>query len=422
MPSLDLYLHDKLVGVVTPAPRARTRVNLEVDGGYKQEILLSESFATIAGRRPPSDELSNFLGGYVPEGNHRERMAAKRHIDKDDLFALLREFGGSIAGAVTLRQPDEPLDYQPTYETLDDRALAAKLRQAVRDSDQGIPDDSRSTLPGYQPKVLVAQFDGQWAYPHGRAHSTHILKPQVPSRPSRIFDEHYSHMLTRRIGLSSYGSEIRKAGRITYLAIERFDRAIEGDQVRLYHQEDLAQALGLDWQDTDVKFQDPDWPGDPRRATARRIGELLGTIPGGDAAVDLWVRQLTYRVAIGDIDAHAKNVALLHLAGGTQLSQVYDAVPNLFQEGLVKWDIALAIDGQFDHRKMSVERLLAEIASWGAIPERRAQAAITETLVALDAAVTATTPSKGVSSGMVEQLQWSVQRLIAGSEISDRKR
>ncbi|MDT5025095.1 MAG: serine/threonine-protein kinase HipA [Micromonosporaceae bacterium] len=422
MLSLDLYLHDQRVGAVTPTPRDRTRVILDVDREYMPEVLLSESFATIAGRRPPSDELSNFLGGYVPEGNHRERMAAKRRIDKEDLFALLREFGGSIAGAVTLRRPDEPLDYRPAYEALDNRPLAAKLRQAVEDSDQGIPDDSRSTLPGYQPKVLVAQFDGQWVYPHGRAHSTHILKPQVPSRPSRIFDEHYSHLLTRRIGLSSYGTEIRKAGRMTYLAIERFDRAVDGGHVRLHHQEDLAQALGLDWRDTDMKFQEPDWPGDPKRATARRIGELLGTIPGGDAAVELWVRQLTYRVAIGDIDAHAKNISLLHLPGGTQLSQVYDALPNLFQDGLVKRDFALAIDGLFDHRKMSVERLLAEVASWGVIPERRARAAVTETLTALDDAITDTTPPKGASPGMVEQLLWNVQRLIEGSEISERKR
>ena len=422
MLGLDLYLHDRRVGAVAPMPRDRTRVTLDVDPGYKQEILLSESFATIAGRRPPTDELSNFLGGYVPEGNHRERMAAKRRIDKEDLFALLREFGGSIAGAVTLRRSDEPLDYRPAYETLDDRALAAKLRQALEDSDQGIPDDSRSTLPGYQPKVLVAQFDGQWAYPHGRAHSTHILKPQVPSRPSRIFDEHYSHLLTRRIGLSSYESEIRKAGRMTYLAIERFDRAIDGGQVRLHHQEDLAQALGLDWRDTDVKFQEPDWPGDPKRATTRRVGELLGTIPGGDAAVELWIRQLTYRVAIGDIAAHAKNIALLHLPGGTHLSQVYDALPNLFQEGLVKRDMALAIDGLFDHRKLSVARLLAEIASWGVIPERRARVAVTETLTALDDAIIDITPPKGASPGMTEQLRWNVQRLMGGSEISERKR
>lgn len=422
MASLELFLHDQHIGTVTPDARDRTRVSLSIDREYKQGILLSEAFATLAGRKPPVDAVSNFLGGYVPEGNHRDRMAAKRRIEKDDLFALLNEFGGSIAGAMTLQRADEDVGFRPAYEPLGDRALAVKLTQALEDSDQGAADDSRSTLPGYQPKVLLAQFDGQWFYPHGRAHSTHILKPQVPSRPNRIVDEHYSHLLTQHLGLSNYRSEIRKAERITYLAIERFDRLIDGDTVRLHHQEDLAQALGLDWRDTDVKFQQPEWPTDPKCATARRIGELLGSIPGGDAAVEGWIRRLTYAVAIGDNDAHAKNVALMHLATGTELAQVYDALPNLFQNGLVKWDLALAIDGQFDHRRMSVERILAEVASWGVISDQRATAVVAKTLTMLTDAIEAIEPPKDVSPGMVERLQWNVRRLSSGNEVSAPKR
>ncbi|WP_206447648.1 type II toxin-antitoxin system HipA family toxin [Agrococcus sp. KRD186] len=422
MASLDLFLHDLRVGSISPVARDRTRVALTVDRDYDAAVLLSEAFAPLAGRRSPVDAVTNFLGGYVPEGNHRERMAAKRRIDKDDLFALLREFGGSIAGAVTLRAPDEDPRYRPEYDALDDRALAAKLKQALDDSDQGIPDDSRSTLPGYQPKVLVAQFDSGWLEPHGRAHSTHILKPQVASRPNRIFDEHYSHLLTQRLGLSTYASEIRTAGRMTYLAIERFDRTVEDGAVRLHHQEDLAQALGLDWRDTDVKFQSPDWPADPKRATARRIGELLGSIPGGDAAIERWIEQLTYTVAIGDNDAHAKNVALMHEPSGTELAQIYDALPSLFQQDRVHWDLALAIDGQFDHRRVSAERILAEVRSWDVISERRAASIVGRVIADLQLAIGDVTPPAGVSPGMVERLHWSVDRLAAGDEISEPKR
>ena len=93
------------------------------------------------------------------------KVPAVVRVDKDDLFALLREFGGSIAGAVTLREPGELKAYRPDYEPLDDRTLAKRLKQALEDSDQAITDDSRSTLPGYQPKVLVARIDGHWGYP-----------------------------------------------------------------------------------------------------------------------------------------------------------------------------------------------------------------------------------------------------------------
>lgn len=419
MPALDLYLHDKHVGIIEPAPRDKTLVELRVDEGYQQSVLLSESFATLPGRRPAPTALSNFLGGYVPEGNHRERMAAKRRVDRDDLFALLSEFGGSIAGAVSLRRQDEAAQHTPIYEAMDDLTLATRLKQALEDSDQGIPDDSRSTLPGYQPKVLAALFDGQWAYPHGRAHSTHILKPQVPSRPTRIFDEHYSHLITQHMGLSIYDSQIHTAGETTYLAIERFDRTIDRSEVLLHHQEDLAQALGLDWRDTDVKFQEPNWPADPKRATASSIGKLLGSLPGGSVAVESWVRQFTYNVAIGNNDAHAKNVALLHLPHGTELTQIYDALPNLFQEGLIKWDLALAIGGQFDQRRISVELLLTEIASWGVIAPARASEVVRETLTRLEGALDVVTPPAGVSPGMIERIRRSTTRLLAGAEISD---
>lgn len=362
------------------------------------------------------------MGGYVPEGNHRVQMAAKRRIDEGDLFALLAEFGGSIAGAVTLRREDESSETRPHYEPMSESQLEAKLTQAITESDQGLPDDSRSTLPGYQPKVLVARHGEGWAYPHGRAHSTFILKPQVPARPARLVDEYYSHLLTRHMGLSTFSSELRTAGRTLYLAIERFDREVVGDTVYLRHQEDLAQALNLDWRNSDVKFHDPAWPTHPKRATARAIGELLGTVPGATELVERWLRQLTYHVAIGNNDAHAKNVALLHLSTGTELTQVYDAVPNLFQDGLISWDMALAINGVFDHRRLSVERLLDEATSWGVITQRRAELVVGDTVRALDAAIASTTPPQGVSPGMVERLNWNVRRLLAGAEISEPKR
>lgn len=278
----------------------------------------------------------------------------------------------------------------PDFEALTGRKLSGKLKQALEDSDQGIVDDSRSTLPGYQPKVL--------------------------------FDEHYSHLLAQHVGLSSYRSEIRKAGRMTCLAIERFDRELVGGQVRLHHQEDLAQALGLNSTDTNVKFQAPEWPTDKRRASARRIGELLGSIPSSDAALAQWLRQLTFHIAVGNNDAHAKNVALMHLQTGTELSQLYDAVPNLFQEGLIKFDLALALGGIFDHRRMSVERLVAEAVSWGVIASSRTETIIGETLSVLADALNAVKAPRQISESLGERLQWNVKRLLAGDEISETRR
>jgi serine/threonine-protein kinase HipA len=211
------------------------------------------------------------------------------------------------------------------------------------------------------------------------------------------------------------------AGNTTYLAIERFDRNVIDNQVRTHHQEDMAQATSLNWRQTDVKFQEPLRPNDPKRATVRRIAEALGSIPRGDIAVEQWTRQLTFHVAIGNNDAHAKNVGLMHLSTGAELSQVYDALPNFFQEGLVKWDLALAVNGIFDHRRLSVAHIVAEAASWGVIAIGRASDLVLETLVALKEAVAAITPPLGISNGVVDQLEWNVDRLLSLEEIGERK-
>ena len=129
-----------------------------------------------------------------------------------------------------------------------------------------------------------------------------------------------------------------------------------------------------------------------------------------------------YHVAIGNNDAHAKNVALLHLANGTQLTEIYDAVPNLFQEGRIDWNLALSIAGTFDQRRISVESLTDEALSWGVLPRPRIPTVIDETLGAIEAAVRATTPPARASDGMPESIQWNVSRLRSGAEISRPKK
>ncbi len=423
MESLDLYLHERRIGAVHRDGRTKHRVSIEWDPAYHGDApTLTESFGVIPGRAPDTELASNFLGGYTPEGSQRTALAAKRGIDADDLYGMLGEFGGSIAGAVTLRDPDEKTNYHPDYDELAERTVASRLQQAIDEHDLGARDDSRSMLPGFQPKLLVARFDDAWLEPHGRAHSTHILKPQLQSRPDAIFNEFYSHELARYAGLSRFQSAMRTAGRMNYLAIERFDRQIVGGAVVLHHQEDLAQALGLDWRNGDAKFQDHRRPSRKGRPSARLIGELLGSIPGGGRAAEDWLRQLVYHVAIGNNDAHAKNVALLHLATGTRLTELYDSVPNLFQEGRIDWNLALSIGGVFDHRRISLEALTAEAVSWGVLARQRVSTVIDETLAAVEAAVAAIIPPRLASKGMPERIEWNVSRLRSGAEISAPKK
>ncbi|SKB02449.1 serine/threonine-protein kinase HipA [Agreia bicolorata] len=421
--TLDVLLHGRRIGT---AARSSARAPHHVTLAWNDDLVagpvrLSESFALLPGTSPPTKLASNFLGGYAPEGNQRQALADDRGIAKDDLFGLLREFGGSMAGALIFQAPDEDPKYSPKYDELTETQLGRLLRKAVTESDLGTQDDSRSMIQGFQPKVLLAQLDGKtWLQPHGRAHSTHILKPQLSTKPSKLYDEFYSHQLARHMGLSSFDSAIHNAGPLKYLAIERFDRTIDNGTVSLLHQEDASQALGIDWVDADSKFQSRERPTDRARPSLGRIAELYATL-SDPAALHTWIRQLTYRVLVGDNDGHAKNYGILHLDGVDTVTDVYDAVPNLYQEGRIEWNMAFSIDGQFDHRRMSLDRLVAEVDGWGTIARSDAEKLVMGTVRQFIAALEAIPAPAEASKGMRAALEWNTERLIDGKEISERR-
>lgn len=275
-------------------------------------------------------------------------------------------------------------------------------------------------LAGYQPKLLLARFDDQWYLPHGRAHSTHILKPRLSGRPDGLAREHYGHALARALGLAHYCTELTGTGTRQFLAIERFDRVVDGETVTLIHQEDAAQALGLGWVDDDAKFQNPNAPLDSHRPSAYRIAELLGSLQGEGRPVADLLRRLTFTVLLGDNDAHAKNLAILHVPGQSVLADVYDAVPNLFQEGRIEYNLALAVDRCFDHRRISAAHLIREAEGWNTLRSGEAEQIVAATVADFAAALDVVDVPRGVPSAAVAQLAWNVERLQSGAEIGER--
>jgi serine/threonine-protein kinase HipA len=419
---LDVRLHGELVGRIAPASR-RERIEFEwIDGYSPGRITLTEAFGSVR-PRAAAPAASNFFGGYALEGRQRERLTQRRGIsDPTDLYAMLREFGSSMAGAVTITEPDVARRTAPRYESVSDGEIIKRLRRAASDGDLGSDDQSRSMLAGLQPKLLLARFSDQWYLPRGRAHSTHILKPRLSARPDGLAREHYGHALAVDLGIAHYRTDLVGNGAREYLVIERYDRLVHGETVKLIHQEDAAQALGLDWVDGHAKFQNRDAPRDSRRPSAYRIAELLGSLQGQERPVADFLRRLTFTVLIGDNDAHAKNLAILHLPGRSVLADVYDAVPNLFQEDRIDYGLAIAIDGSFDHRRISAAHLIREAERWNALGAGDAEGIVTATLADFATALDHVIVPRGVPPAAVTQLAWNVERMQAGGEVGERPR
>jgi serine/threonine-protein kinase HipA len=418
---LEVRLHGEQIGWISRGSR-RERIEFGWTPGYAPgPVTLTESFGSVRPKAPPG-EASNFFGGYALEGRQRERLTERRGISNPaDLYAMLREFGSSIAGAVTITDPDLVSRTQPRYEPISDGEIIKRLRRAANDGDLGSDDQSRSMLAGYQPKLLLARFGGNWYLPRGRAHSTHILKPRLPGRPDGLAREYYGHALATELGLARYRTELAGNGPRQYLVIERYDRVVDGETVTLIHQEDAAQALGIDWVDDHAKFQDPSAPRNSHRPSAYRIAELLGSLQGEGRPVADFLRRLTFSVLLGDKDAHAKNLGILHLPGRSVLADVYDAVPNLFQAGRIEYNLALAIDGSFDHRRISAQHLIREAERWNALSTGEPEQIVTTTLDDFTKALDHVTVPPGVPAAAA-QLAWNVERLQAGGEIGERPR
>jgi serine/threonine-protein kinase HipA len=399
---LEVRLHGEPVGWITRGSR-RDHIEFEWADGYMPgPVTLTESFGTVR-PKAPSAAASNFFGGYALEGRQRERLTERRGIsDPTDLYAMLREFGSSIAGAVTVGDPEMARRTQPRYEPISDGEIIQRLRRAASDGDLGSDDQSRSMLAGYQPKLLLARFGDQWYLPRGRAHSTHILKPRLPARPDGLAREHYGHALAAELGLANYRTELVGNGDRQYLVIERYDRAVHGETVTLIHQEDSAQALGLDWVDEHSKFQNPHAPRDSRRPSAYRIAELLGSLQGEGRPVADFLRRLTFTMLLGDNDAHAKNLAILHLPGRSD------------------YNLALAIDGSFDHRRVSTAHLIREGEQWNALGAGEAEQIVAATMADFAKALDHVAVPPGVHAATAAQLAWNVERLQAGGEIGER--
>lgn len=427
---LNVYLNGEPIGVVRPDRRDRKRITFQLDGAYRgAPNALSEGFALISGLDTSEEHLSRFLGGYLPEGRHRIRLAERARVDESDLFGMFARYGLTMAGALSLRS-DEPHDNtHPDYRPLSDSDLRRKLDRARDDYDLGNePDSGRSTIAGFQAKLLLARFDGRWHQPLRRAHSTHIVKPQRASTPELIVDEFYSHQLTRHMGLSSFGSELLDVAGSRYLAIERYDRRIVGsNDVSIIHQEDAAQALGLDWVNSTAKFQDHEASNRKDRPTAARIAELFGSMD--DADVEAWLRYITFSILAGNSDAHAKNVSIIHDDFGSRIADLYDAVPLLhvnddperLREHRRLDRLALAVDGEFSHHSVTAESLANEAESWGSLAPSRIQYILNDTMERFASALEAETPQAGASTGLKDRLGYNVDRLGAGKSIGKPK-
>ncbi len=293
---------------------------------------------TLAQSRP-------FFEALLPEGAVRERIAGQLKLAASDSYGLLAELGRDCAGALQILEAKR-MSETASVRWLDDNELDALIEELPRHPLGMHAEDQRLrlSLAGVQNKaVLLRDEAGVFGKPLDGMPSTHILKPEPPDGdyPGLAANEYFCMRLAVRCGLSVAEVQLIELASRPCLVVQRFDRELSSFPPTRVHQEDLCQALGLT---PDFKYQKEGWSLPSYAALAELLDEHspspgLDRLAGAHAAV--------FHYLVGNADAHAKNISLIHGEGGVHLAPLYDVVCTAVYPEL-DTQLALSIGDELD--------------------------------------------------------------------------
>jgi serine/threonine-protein kinase HipA len=191
--------------------------------------------------------------------------------------------------------------------------------------------------------------------------------------------------LAGRLGLTTAETEVVNLVGIACIIVSRFDRTVDADgELRRVHQEDICQALGVNPQANEGKAK-YESHGGPGLAKVAALLDQHAAAP--ERELVRLVQAVAFTVIIGNGDAHAKNLSLLHTAPGVvELAPLYDTVPTALWPKLPD-RAAMHVNGVTQLSRVTLDDLVAEAASWPLDPtdaEDAARDLVTRAMDALD--------------------------------------
>jgi serine/threonine-protein kinase HipA len=319
--------------------------------------------------------------GWLPEGDALNVLSAEFGNAPQLLAALGRETIGAVL-VVPAGEDPPPFDPKQKIVPLSESEIADRLRN-LPTAPLGVSSgtDVRLSLAGAQAKLPLASSGGKLSDPTTANPSTVILKPEPAEWPDLVELEAWGLSVMQTAGVLTADWRIDSFDGITTLVVERYDRDLTADpEHRRVHQEDLCMAVGARPRDKYAKS--------PRSATS--LTNLASVVYQNSATpskdLQTFITALVVNVAIGNADAHSRNLSLIHLVDGTvTLAPAYDVIPT-YHYPLLGRHLAQPINQDvFRPETVNWDHLAAEVNSWG-IPntETALAAAVDDVGYALD--------------------------------------
>lgn len=286
------------------------------------------AYSPISGQKPkrvslrfPSQDLTfdganvvEFFRHYLP-GLHLHRVIAEQlgfSVGND--FALVAELCAETFGALSLRRPDSGhFEYGELREINSEelRNIIAALRlNPLLTKVEGY----RKSLPGGFAKLPVQVDNDRLFLPLGGELSTHIIKTADGDRRESLENESFCTQLAQALGLPTVNL-ILCHGPLQYLMIERFDRRRLENEIEMIHAEDFCQLSLLP---PEKNYQREGGLSAPECFNLLRTYSI-------QPAVDIkcLLRWLVFNFLIGNGEATAKKLSVLHTEAGPRLAPFY---------------------------------------------------------------------------------------------------
>lgn len=383
--------------------------------GYQSRVVSHLLPISTPGDHAHPARVRVFIDGLLPEGNARTNYALSAGLAPEDTFGLISTYGRDTAGALVFQAQDEDRpDRHGSYERATEAEVATLLQEADRHSpaDPTLRGNQSISLAGTIPKIGLHRDAEGWLRCLGGAPSTWILKvahPEASPSADVVDTEAFALALARTLELTTVDAFVLTADHQRAIAVSRYDRKPGANgRIGRLHQEDAAQALGINTADPTRKFQYGN--------TLPSLTAVAEVLRASGAEPDELLRLVTFNVGIGNTDLHAKNVSLLRLPDGSvTLAPAYDTSMHLHHPTSER-RFGFDVDGQNHLDLIDAPTLVAEGRAWR-LPERRATQLVASTLEALANALETEDRAHhpGVSDAAFETVVRWVSRLLAGA-------
>lgn len=262
---------------------------------------------------------TNFFKFLTFEESQKEIICGRLGIKETNNFALLKKFGKDCAGAlqilpygITLEKEKETVLRDVTFEVEEHITSEAIYRDnKILTPNLFVDCKARLSLAGNQDKLPCVYKDGK-IYVPDKGMTTHILKTPSKRFQNLPENEYLCMKLAKKIGFDVPDCELIKIADKWCYVVKRYDRK---DGQRL-HQEDFAQALGLD-----KKYQDEGGPN------IKSCMSVIKNYHLSDKDKEDFIKFVIFNYCIGNTDAHGRNYSILIPKNGqARLAPLYDLV------------------------------------------------------------------------------------------------